>query len=655
MTRRTLLFLPALGAFPLMAQRPTQRPSESFPATPQQLREIGDGIRELEQRLAPLRKKNLSDSLLGDVEIFLKAAQWIVRFDEFLVEDAVAQTLSVLKTGTARAEELAAGKSSWTTAKGTVIRAYRSQLDGSLQPYRVLIPESYDSRKRVRLDIVMHGTNRRMAEVGFMARPQVNQLFMDADFIQLETLGRTNNAYRWAGEADVFEALEAAKRSYAIDADRVVLRGFSMGGASGWHLGLHHPDQWAAFEAGAGFTETLKYAGISELPPYQMKTLHYYDSADYSLNAFDVPTVGYGGEVDRQLQASTNIREQLMKEGFKFEPDGLNFTTKDLPAVVFLVGPETPHRWHPDSKQRSEAFIVEALKKGRTAPDHIRFVTYTTRFNRCFWVTVAGLEQHYERADVDARRSDGGTAVEVKTKNVSRLLLSTPGAKKVSIDGKNFEIAAGRNDLYFQKESGAWKEGRPGNGSLVKRHALQGPIDDAFMDSFLCVRPTGKAADTLAGKYAKQALDRFAAEFAKFFRGDIRVKDDTAVTPEDIAAHHLIVFGDAQSNRLIAKLHGKLPLQWNAKELTFGGKSYDASKHVVAMIYPNPLNPNRYVVVNSGHTFHENELWSTNAQLFPRHGDYAVLGLTQGAEGKVETEVVTAGFFDEQWKLPAHA
>jgi hypothetical protein len=265
---------------------------------------------------------------------------------------------------------------------------------------------------------------------------------------------------------------------------------------------------------------------------------------------------------------------------------------------------------------------------------------------------VEGLEQHYERAEVDARRSDGGAGVEVKTKNVSRLALTTPGAKSLTIDGQSFTIAAGRSDLRFQKIEGAWKEGRPRSESLVKRHGLQGPIDDAFLDSFLCVRPTGESANTPAGGYAKQALDRFSDEFAKFFRGDVRVKDDTAVTSEDIKEHHLIVFGDPQSNRLLGKLAGKLPLQWNAKELTFGGKSYDASKHVVAMIYPNPLNPDRYVVLNSGHTFYEDELWSTNAQLFPRLGDYAVLALAQAAEGKVEPEVVTAGFFDEQWKLP---
>ena len=41
------------------------------------------------------------------------------------------------------------------------------------------------------------------------------------------------------------------------------------------------------------------------------------------------------------------------------------------------------------------------------------------------------------------------------------------------------------------------------------------------------------------------------------------------------------------------------------------------------MIYPNPLDPTRYVVVNSGHTFGEKEFKGTNALLYPRLGDYA--------------------------------
>jgi len=103
------------------------------------------------------------------------------------------------------------------------------------------------------------------------------------DFIQVEVFGRTNNAYRWAGESDVFEALASVRRRYNIDPHRIVLRGFSMGGAGVWHIGLHFPGMWAATEAGAGFTETLKYAKQDELPPYELATLHIYDAMDYAL------------------------------------------------------------------------------------------------------------------------------------------------------------------------------------------------------------------------------------------------------------------------------------------------------------------------------------------------------------------------------------
>jgi hypothetical protein len=504
------------------------------------------------------------------------------------------------------------------------------------------------------MDVLLHGTNRGMGEVQFLARKPAEIRHggiptAQADFIQIEVLGRTNNAFRWAGEADVFEVVEAAKRSYAIDENRIVLRGFSMGGAGAWHLGLHYPDRWAAIEAGAGFAETIDYARMPSLPPHQLKALRIYDSRDYALNVFQLPTVGYGGEDDRQLAASTIVREQLVREGFSFQPDGLNWTTQELPAV-FLVGPRTPHRWEPASKKRSESFIQKALQTGRSEPDHIRFVTYTTRYGRCFWVRVDGLDQHYQRADVEARRSGQGSAIEVKTKNVSALVLTTPEARKITIDGKSFE-GGGRSELRFHKRGGAWREGD--DASLRKRHGLQGPIDDAFLESFLCVRPTGSPANDIAGRYAEETLSVFMDDYAQYFRGQVRVKDDTAVDSSDIADHHLVLFGDPESNQVLKRIAGKLPLQWDSRQLSLGGRHYDAAKHTIAMIYPNPLDPRRYVVLNSGHSFQRNEMAATNATLFPRFGDFAVLHLRQPIGKTVESEVVTAGYFDENWKEPS--
>ena len=261
----------------------------------------------------------------------------------------------------------------------------------------------------MRLDIWQHGTNRALNEVAFIVQQESDKpVPPEQNYIQIEPLGRTNVAYRWAGEADLFESLASVQQRYRIDPKRIVLRGFSMGGASTWHLGLHHPGRWAAIESGAGFTETRNYGHRETLPPYQEAMLHYYDAADYSLNAFNAPTVGYGGEDDAQLRASVNIREQLAKEGMRFTQDGpFRWVSNDLRAI-FLVGPKTGHSWHPDSRAESNAFINKALETADEVPDRVRFVTYTARFNRAHWLTVDALDRTHERADVDARRSPDG-------------------------------------------------------------------------------------------------------------------------------------------------------------------------------------------------------------------------------------------------------
>ena len=164
----------------------------------------------------------------------------------------------------------------------------------------------------------------------------------------------------------MFESLASVQRHYNIDPKRIVLRGFSMGGASSWHLGLHHPGKWAAIEAGAGYTETRRYGRREGLPAYQQAMLHYYDAVDYSLNAFNTPTVGYGGEVDAQLQASVNVREQLTKEGFRFQQEGpYRWVTNDLRAL-FLVGPKTGHSWHRRQQGGIRGLHRESPRDART-------------------------------------------------------------------------------------------------------------------------------------------------------------------------------------------------------------------------------------------------------------------------------------------------
>ncbi len=97
---------------------------------------------------------------------------------------------------------------------------------------------------------------------------------------------------------------------------------------------------------------------------------------------------------------------------------------------------------------------------------------------------------------------------------------------------------------------------------------------------------------------------------------------------------------------------GKLPIKWTRERLVVDGKEYDPKTHVPVLIYPNPENPSFYVVINSGHTFHEADLKGTNALLYPRLGDWAVLKPAPTAKDPAAAEIVAAGLFDEFWQFP---
>jgi hypothetical protein len=250
------------------------------------------------------------------------------------------------------------------------------------------------------------------------------------------------------------------------------------------------------------------------------------------------------------------------------------------------------------------------------------------------------LEESYKRADVDATRTENMQQYTVTTKNVSRVTFDVPAAT-FTIDGQTIKSGA---KPTFEKTNGKWAVATGKPAGLRKVHRLQGPIEDAFTDGFLVVRGSGQPWNDAVQSYTNQRFDSFRSEFAKWMRGDIRVKNDSSVSAGDIANYNLVLFGDPGSNSLMAKVIGRLPIQWTRTEITIGAQKFPTADHALVLIYPNPLNPERYVVLNTGQTFSANRITSgTEAVFFPRLGDYAVL--TTGGQTKV------AGFFDESWKL----
>lgn len=587
-----------LSAALLSAQAPPPAPSVKVPA--EELQKLRDELKPLTAKLGGLQ----NNPLLPDVAIYEKAVQNLLKFpEEFYSKDYIRFAHEAIKTGLERADDIANNRVQWPRLAGRVIRAYQSKVDGSFQPYKLTIPPAYNPTKAVRLDVILHGRNARLTEASFIAvDPKAKPLPENQTWIELEVYGRGNNAYRWAGETDVYEAVEAVTKLYNIAPDRILLRGFSMGGAGAWHIGLHNPSRWAGVEAGAGFTETIRYAKQANPTPYERAAMRIYDAVDYAPNIVNSPTVGYGGEIDPQLQASVNVKEALEAEQIQ-------------PNAKFLIGPQTPHRWHPDSKKESEEFLTRNLP--RKMPEKFLFVTWTPRYGQIWNWRIAALQNMYARAELSGNRTA------VRTKNIAELELDAPGT--VTIDGQTLTGKA------FMKQMNRW-EVRPSKPALRKRTGLQGPIDDAFLERFLCVLDAQNAS-----------FDTFSTLFDKYFRGIPRRKSSSEVTKADIAESHLVLWGTPSTNKLMAKVIKNLPVRWTANEIEIKGQKFDAKTHTLALIHPNPLNPSKYVVLNSGHTFGKKDLDGTNALLYPRWGDWAVI---ETASGKV----AAAGLFDEFWR-----
>ncbi len=589
---------------------------------------------------------------LADIEICRKAAAWILRFGEFHEAKDVARTLKTLEKGIGRAKALAEGQAPWTQATGGVVRGYRSKVDGSVQPYAVIVPTNLKTDERTRLDVVLHGRDARLTEVRFFDAHDGKPAPGDLPGLVLHVFGRTNNAYRWAGETDVHEAIDAVKRNYLVDDRRVVLRGFSMGGAGAWHLGLHDPSRWSSVEAGAGFSETIKYAKLHDPSELIRKGLRIYDAVDASINAFNVPIVGYGGENDPQNQASKNIEDALVAQGVAMKTEGLMTKAEGL-DFTRLIGKGMGHAVDKDSAAWMKNFHdVRATKGSDPYPRQIRFATYTLKSNKVGWLSIERLVEHYRKATIEAEL-DGDLAT-VTTENVAALAVARPAAETIRLDGQEFPLRDAVQgllpDVYFRKTPKGW-ELLDHDGSLdlqrntrtEKQPGLQGPIDDAFTGSFLIVRGTGTPNNPRVQDWSDARLKRFADDWARYLRGDLRIKNDVDVTDQDIEGNHLILFGDPGSNRLIARVLPGLPLKWSTTEVELSGK-YPSTDHVPVLINANPLNPLRYVVINSGHTFGAKEFAGTNALLYPHLGDFAVIKIGESDEVKGE------GYFNEKWK-----
>ncbi len=633
---------------------------------------LRDGLGTLQVSISKLQtsKDAETQKLLPDVMIFERAIRCALDYNEFFAPKDLDKADELLQEGISRAAQLADGKPEWVNQKGLVVRGYVSRIDNTVQPYGLVVPDLYAFNQSVpvRCDLWFHGRGETMSEVSFIwDRLRNAGQYTPDNTIVLHPYGRYSNAFKFAGEVDVLEALEDAKTKYRIDEDRISVRGFSMGGAGCWQFATHYSDRFFAANPGAGFSETpefLKFFQKETLnpAPWEVKLWAMYDCDKYAINLAHCPTIAYSGEIDIQKQAADLMEAALKKRNIRLK---------------HIIGVGMGHKIDDLSKGIIEEGMASLAKRGRnTTPTRLSFETHTLKYNRMHWLTVDALGEHWKPARAKAQVL-GQPASRFVLDNVTAVTINFPAGTYpgsiISTPFKNIQVTdfdeseVQTLQVPGPTSDGAWtftlKQATSENGSktwtvgdspaddkLVKRHNLQGPIDDAFMDSFVFVRPTGTAANEAVGTWSVAELNRAIEHWRRHFRGDAQVIDDVDVTDELAQTANLVLWGDPSSNSVMAKIANQLPIQWTSEEITVGDKSYDAKTHAPVLIYPNPLNADRYVVFNSSFTFRD-YAYLNNARQVSMLPDWAIIDLTTAPGNVWPGKVVDADFFDEAWML----
>ena len=612
-----------------------------------------------------LLAKNLAErgNWLPEIQSLIRAVDLAIKLDGFyrerevndankLLDEAERRIVAVAK-GFRGLDLLGVNPNSVETPQ-TLAGGFQSQIDDSIQPYGIVLPKNFrqDAEHPYRLDVWLHGRGDTKTEVAFLTErfSKPGQYAPDHTIV-LHPFGRHCNAFKFAGETDVFEAIEHIKQIANIDESKIAIRGFSMGGAGCWHLAVHRPTDWFAANPGAGFVDTLVYQGWTDTVPFPLtpnreKLLHWYDVLPWVGNLRNVPTTAYSGEVDKQRQAADRVVERATKLDIDID---------------YVIGKGMGHKIDTTSAQKIDALLEKQASARTSEPaSTIDFTTYTLRYAKADWVEVTGLKEHWTAGRILAS-IESNNSLKIKTSGITRFKIdflkagfpSQVDNVTVVINGESLSVST-KNQLQNQqiefKKDAQWNRVSVNDKELRKQPGLQGPIDDAFCDRFLFVAPSQTPTNTATQRWITREFEYAKHRWQKLMRGEVRVVRDNELTPQMIQNNHLICFGDFSSNLYLKDVQSQLPIAWDRDSLKLPSAEFNAANHAIVMCYPNPKNPDKYLVVNSGMTYREFSNVSNSRQI-AMLPDWAIIKTDTPSDDIFPGEVVADGFFDEQWQL----
>ena len=517
--------------------------------------------------------------------------------------------------------------------------AYISDIDLSPQPYALYVPSVYDGARPLPAIVFLHGYAADLNKVNwieYMYSPSLQEVCEKLGFALILPYGRSNTEFMGVGESDVLRVIELVKGRVRIDPSRIVISGASMGGSGAYSIACHFPDRFAGVFTVTGRVDYYVWMKIpkSRLPVFkQIQT-----DTDYARellgNLLHVPVFIGHGENDNLLKVGqSRLMARLLKE-----------RGQDVKYVEF---PGESHYVWSKTFERSE--LQSRLKKWRAPklPAKVQYRTYTLKYHQAYWVNIDAIETWGLPADVKAEVK-GPTRIEARVTNVGALTLR-PG--KLVAPGRDVEVSVnGKVRRARPDASGAMRlqlSPTAPAGALRKTPRLCGPIREVYDGPFLIVAPTVK------GKRLNRDLAttrRIALEWMAYAQGRAPMKADKDITAADIASFNLILCGGPETNLMVKRVNGKLPVRIEKGAYAVGKRRFARAGAGLMLIYPNPLNPKRYVMIHDGAQWGGALSSNHKLEFLP---DFIVFAAGVERDGTYfETNpYVCAGYFDAYWRL----
>jgi hypothetical protein len=508
----------------------------------------------------------------------------------------------------------AKGRASASFPRGLAQEAFRSSLDGSLQPYSLYLPSGYSESRRYGLVVALHGASGNDHDTA-LAFSGCGAGGGPADMLVLAPYARGDSSYAYAGERDVLDAIRLVMKRYAIDQDRVYLTGSSMGGFGAWRLAKLYPSLFAAVAPFAGWT-----------------------SLESLENLAAIPVLAVHGEADATVPPGPDERavEFLSSIGGRARLELLPGAGHDaFGAYTSSEGPGRLLAWFRCYKR--EAW-----------PKEQRIRTTMARAGKGAWAEILGLRESRKASALDADLVDE-RHIRVDTENVAAFALDLrhPALAKggrilVLADGVNVAVDSGKAEALFELgPSGSFRLAAPAAG-LPKN---EGSGLAALLESPLVISYGSKT------KKGAERNERAARALAAAMAG-ARIAPPAILPDSRIAAEApRLLVGSPDDSEEIARLEPRLPFAWKDGLYTMRGAATVCGDGLI-LVCPDPERPGRLLGLLSlppGLAKAQDLARALAAPL----GEYGVDGCGYGTPDvillRASGEVIWSGSFDWRW------